>query len=412
MGCDLICEILEEDESKEVKKLENKYPLPYHENKWNSYDTLTKNPYITQSYYNSKTNFSDQETVNGTYLYPANYQGLPQNYNELQCISQGQNIMLKRHNERLFEQDLPSKSYDSYSAVVVKNKKDLSIKSDDATSVSKNSQNSKAFGGKSKINLPKPGVTNKNDLSENFDEKGERISTLQIPATKIEDQVNEAIMSVPTAPEEEIIGKEMLKGKVDIINNVLDQQKTLDKNSYEGRLLSAINIARTNPSKYAKLIEKSMKYIEEEQIKSFDERTGSEIIHSQIVFKKKVKVALNKGRSAFEEAAKILKSLPPMPPLRIRRKIAIPPPSTYEEYKDPEYGYKMAQMIRQRHNINIFFKENIKNPEVAALLMIVDDSSVNPGKKRNAVLNPMFKKMAVGERFFGNNFVAYVTFSK
>jgi hypothetical protein len=51
-------------------------------------------------------------------------------------------------------------------------------------------------------------------------------------------------------------------------------------------------------------------------------------------------------------------------------------------------------------------------PEVSALLMIVDDSEKNPGKKRNALLNKEFKYIGISNKFFEGKFLAYFTFSK
>ena len=44
--------------------------------------------------------------------------------------------------------------------------------------------------------------------------------------------------------------------------------------------------------------------------------------------------------------------------------------------------------------------------------MIVDDSEKNPGKKRQAVLNPEFKYIGISSKFIGKTFIAYFAFSK
>lgn len=68
--------------------------------------------------------------------------------------------------------------------------------------------------------------------------------------------------------------------------------------------------------------------------------------------------------------------------------------------------------MRETTNIDVFFKDLIKIPEVSALLMIVDDSQKNPGRKRNAVLNKDFKYIGINSKFIGKTFIAYFTFSK
>ena len=44
----------------------------------------------------------------------------------------------------------------------------------------------------------------------------------------------------------------------------------------------------------------------------------------------------------------------------------------------------------------------VKIPEISALLMVVDDNGKNSGKKRNAILNPEFKKIGINSRFIGS----------
>ena len=66
----------------------------------------------------------------------------------------------------------------------------------------------------------------------------------------------------------------------------------------------------------------------------------------------------------------------------------------------------------EKTNIDVFFKDLIKIPEVSALLMIVDDSEKNPGKKRQAVLNSEFKYIGISSKFIGKTFIAYFAFSK
>ena len=68
--------------------------------------------------------------------------------------------------------------------------------------------------------------------------------------------------------------------------------------------------------------------------------------------------------------------------------------------------------MREKNNIDVFFKDLIKIPEVSALLMIVDDSEKNPGKKRQAVLNKEFKYIGISSKFLGKHFIAYFAFSK
>ena len=98
--------------------------------------------------------------------------------------------------------------------------------------------------------------------------------------------------------------------------------------------------------------------------------------------------------------------------LVMKSEIAIPLPLAEEEINDNTLLINQVNNIRQSHNINVYFKNMIKNPEIAVLLLIVDDSLNNPGAKRNAILNPNFKKMGINSNFVGTTFVSFFSFSK
>ena len=166
-----------------------------------------------------------------------------------------------------------------------------------------------------------------------------------------------------------------------------------------------INKIIENHIAYDDFIEDSIKYITEIPDKEDETKT-------KLVFKKKVKVALNRGESAFHEAAEILRKMEPMPPLEFNGNICIPLPQDEEELRDPNYLREQVKIIREKTNIDVFFKDLIKIPEVSALLMIVDDSEKNPGKKRQAVLNKDFKYIGISSKFIGKSFIAYFAFSK
>ena len=52
-----------------------------------------------------------------------------------------------------------------------------------------------------------------------------------------------------------------------------------------------------------------------------------------------------------------------------------------------KYLIIIIKILRENTNVDVFFKDLIKIPEVSALLMVVDDSTKSPGKKRQAILN-------------------------
>ena len=174
---------------------------------------------------------------------------------------------------------------------------------------------------------------------------------------------------------------------------------------YPQKIVELINNIREDPVGYADIIEDSIKYIVEEE----DKNDPSNI---RLIFKKKVKVALNKGEPAFKEAAEYLRNLNPLPPLEFTQDKCIPLPDNEDELKDPTFLREQVRQIRDRPEVDVFFKDLIKIPEVSGLLMIVDDTNKNAGKKRMALLNKDLKYVGVTSKFVGKTFIAYFAFSK
>lgn len=175
--------------------------------------------------------------------------------------------------------------------------------------------------------------------------------------------------------------------------------------NYPEKIVELINSIRGDPVGYTNVIEDSIKNITEEEDKN-DPPT------LRLIFKKKVKVALNRGEPAFREAINILRTLSPLPPLEFSKDICIPLPENEEELNDTTFLREQVKKIRENYEVDVFYKDLIKIPEVSALLMIVDDSIKNAGKKRLALLNKDIKYVGVTSKFIGKTFIAYFSFSK
>jgi hypothetical protein len=188
-------------------------------------------------------------------------------------------------------------------------------------------------------------------------------------------------------------------------NERLAEEKNAKYGNYPEKMLDIINRIREDPASYADYIEDSIKNIVEETDKEDETKT-------KLIYKKKVKVALTRGEIAFREAAEKLRNMEPVPPLELNENIIIPLPETEEEIKDPTFLKEQVKALRENTNIDLFFKDLIKLPEVSALLMVVDDSVKNPGRKRQAILNKDFKYVGINSHFIGRTFVAYFAFSK
>ena len=185
----------------------------------------------------------------------------------------------------------------------------------------------------------------------------------------------------------------------------LNEEKNAKYAEYPDKMIEIINKIRENPNAYADFIEDSIKYIIEIPDKEEETKT-------KLIFKKKVKVALNRGEVAFHEAAEILRNMEPLPPLEFNGNICIPLPQNEEELKDPNYLKDQVKALKENNNIDLYFKDLIKLPDVSALLMVVDDNAKNTGRKRNAILNKDFKYIGINSHFVGKTFLAYFAFSK
>ena len=184
-------------------------------------------------------------------------------------------------------------------------------------------------------------------------------------------------------------------------DNISKNEKYVD---YPKNMLNLINKIRQDPKSYAEVIENSIQNILE--IQSDNEKDP------KYIYKKKVKVALARGEPAFTEAAEDLRNKTPLPPLELKKEICVSLPEKEEDIKDSSYLREQVKILRETTNVDVFFKDLIKIPEVSALLMVVDDSTKSPGKKRQAVLNPDYKYIGITSKFIGKTFVAYFTFSK
>ena len=175
--------------------------------------------------------------------------------------------------------------------------------------------------------------------------------------------------------------------------------------NYPEKIVELINKIREDPVGYADTVEKAI-----ENIILEPDKEDSSI--QRLIYKKKLKVALTKGEPVFREAIEYLRSLSPLPPLQFSQEKCIPLPETEEELQNRNFLRNQVQILREKTRIDVFFKDLIKIPEISSLLMIVDDTNKNSGKKRKALLSQELKYIGVNSKFIGKTFVAYFSFSK
>ena len=184
---------------------------------------------------------------------------------------------------------------------------------------------------------------------------------------------------------------------IEFLENAEEKSINID---YSQKVISLINSIRANPASYAKIVEDSIKNIKT-------------VKNNQIIYHNVVKVALHRGEQAFRDAIEDLRNTAPMQDLRFNPFICIPLPENEQELKDQVFLKTQVNKLREKNNnIEIYFKDLIKIPEISVLLMIVDDNSKNVAKKRMTLLNKDFKYIGVNSKFIGKNFVAHFAFSR
>ena len=158
-----------------------------------------------------------------------------------------------------------------------------------------------------------------------------------------------------------------------------------------------INKIRENPQSFIDKIEKAKSNI------TLDKR-------GICVYKTSVKVALSRGKPAFDEAIEFLKNCKPMPKLIFSPDLLVTPPTSEEQIKDRTY---MNEIINEKVQAGIpiksFWRDIIKDRETCLILMIVDDTGANSGKKRNDILDPSMQCIGITSKKIGKNFASYVT---
>jgi len=169
------------------------------------------------------------------------------------------------------------------------------------------------------------------------------------------------------------------------IENILDRNYDTNLNlntklkttNYVKKVFYLINKIRTNPAQFSEYIISSEKYIKE--------------IEDRVIYDNKIKVALNERKKMFSECAEYLRTLPPMEELSFNDDIVLECPTEQNSIKDINYFKQKVIEKKESQKIEAYFKDSISEPEISVLLFIVDDSTKNPKKKREAVLNPKYK---------------------
>lgn len=264
----------------------------------------------------------------------------------------------------------------------------------------------------SKKNTSNNQITNTNSLNNNDenlkiihynDNNGNNVNNVNIATNDNNENINKKNpeININSYYKKEFITNVNMNGTQQSSLDISQKKElTVEINDYPQKMIFLINKIRSDPLLYSQTIEDSIKYIKISK-------------NNKIIYNQGVKVALHRGEEAFREAINQLKQTDPMSPLRYNPQLCIPLPENEEELNDKNFLKDTVDNMRGREaNIEIYFKDLIKIPEVSVLLMIVDDNSKNTSKKRDTLLNKDFKYIGVNSKFIGKNFVAHFSFSR
>ena len=189
------------------------------------------------------------------------------------------------------------------------------------------------------------------------------------------------------------------KDEEDIIND--EEYNFIPNDNYSQIIFGQINKLRKNPKAIAEIIEDNKKFI------IVDE-------NNKIYFKKNsIKYKLEKGYQIFDETINILNNLEPMNHLIFNKNITIKIPENNEDFiNNSDYLKNQIEELQNNGNhVSSYWSEKIKDPEIAFLMMVIDDNYIEPGLKRKDLINQDIKYIGIISYKEDNNFICYITLS-
>ena len=181
--------------------------------------------------------------------------------------------------------------------------------------------------------------------------------------------------------------------------NNINSISSMPTDNYSRYLLEQINRIRIDPQSFIGVIEDAKANITKDRF-------------GRLIYNGKIKIALAQGESAFNEAIEYLKNVESMDPLVYISYLTVMPPQNEREIQDKDdLSRKVIEMINGGININSYWRDIIKDPEISFLLMIIDDNGVKSGLRRKDILNPNMKYIGISSVEINRKFVCYLTLS-
>ena len=181
------------------------------------------------------------------------------------------------------------------------------------------------------------------------------------------------------------------------INTIINEKKPMD--DFSQYIFDHINKIREDPQSFINNIEEAKTFILYNKSK-------------KLIYKKNVKVALSEGIPAFQEAISILKICKPMNKLIFEPKLMVKLPDNEDDIINKEYfKFEIKKMKSKGIPIKSYWRDIINEPETSFLMMIVDDTGMKSGMKRNDILDPDMKYIGICSKSIGKYFICFLTFS-
>ena len=185
----------------------------------------------------------------------------------------------------------------------------------------------------------------------------------------------------------------------ELLNPIAKQKIKKPLDEFSQYIFDHINNIRANPQSFIQEIEYSKAFIKKNNF-------------NKLIYKKNIKVALDEGLPAFEEAISILKFCKPMNKLIFEPKLVVKLPKNEEQIVNKNFfKNEIKNMIEKGIPIKSYWRDIIKDKETSFLMMIVDDTGIKAGMKRRDILNPNMKYIGIGSTTIGKYFICFVTFS-
>jgi len=177
------------------------------------------------------------------------------------------------------------------------------------------------------------------------------------------------------------------------------QIKNYPSDYFSQYMFEHINQIRNNPKKFIQLIKESISNI------GYNKK-------GNLIYIGDLKVALCKGKIAFEEAIDSLNNTEPMNSLIFKGELCVDIPQKEKYFKSGDYLRKeIREKVKNGIIIRAFWRDIIKDPKINFLLMIVDDNPIKRGDKRKDILDPKMKYIGINSGTLGNSFVCYTVLS-